>query len=430
MRLRNYCSPPGRRDAENGLRVVPRPLQRASGACKRVKIVAIPVMCRLGWAIFAAGMLFGQSEPRTQSSQSPQDLLKEAVTFHQQGKLEDAIRDYELFLDIYPDAPEVRSNLGAALVATGKYARAIEEYKLALMKKPDPKLHLNLALAYYKTDDFASAIGELEKVRAVEPDNRQVQTLLADSYVHTGENKKAIDVLWPVFVASSGDLAIDYVLGTALARDGQAELAQRVVNPLMAGPDSAEKHMLLGTAKFAAHDYPGALDDFHKAVEMNPDMPEVNSYYGQALFSNGHTEESKAYFEKELAHNPNDFQSNVHVGLLLKQDQKYDEALTFLKRALAGRPGDVAVRYQIALVKMSQGKDQVALDELEEIVSESPKFLEAHVSLSTLYYRLKRKEDGNRERQIVEKLTAERQAKEPAAQLGAGEPAGAQRTNP
>jgi tetratricopeptide (TPR) repeat protein len=430
MRLKNYFSTPRRRDAENPLKRVPRPFEKASGPRKRVKIVAIPVMCRLGWTMFAAGILFGQSEPRSQTNQSPQEVLKEAVTFHQQGKLEEAIRDYELFLDIYPDAPEVRSNLGAALVATGKYARAIEEYKLALMKKPDPKLHLNLALAYYKTDDFVSAVGELEKVRAVEPDNRQVQTLLADSYVHTGENKKAIDVLWPVFVAGSGDLAVDYVLGTALARDGQAELAQRVVNPLMAGPDSAEKHMLLGTAKFSAHDYPGALDDFHKAVEMNPDMPEVNSYYGQALFSNGHTEESKAYFEKELAHNPNDFQSNVHVGLLLKQDQKYEEALTFLKRALAGRPSDVAVRYQIALVKMSQGKDQVALDDLEEIVSESPKFLEAHVSLSTLYYRLKRKEDGNRERKIVETLTAERQAKEPAAQLGASEPAGAQRTNP
>ena len=61
----------------------------------------------------------------------------------------------------------------------------------------------------------------------------------------------------------------------------------------------------------------------------------------------------------------------------------------------------------------------MALDELEEIVSESPKFLEAHVSLSTLYYRLKRKEDGNRERQIVEKLTTERQAKEPAAHAAA-----------
>ena len=387
-------------------------------------------MVRLGLAIFAAGFFFGQITLRAQTNQPPQDLLKEAVTLHQQGKLEEAIRDYELFLDVYPDAPEVRSNLGAALAATGKYARAIEEYKLALMKKSDPKLHLNLALAYYKTDDFADAAGELEKVRAVDPANRQVQTLLADSYVHTGENRKAIDLLWPVFLASSSDLAVDYILGTALARDGQADLAQRVINPLMDGPDSAEKRMLLGTAKFAARDYPGALEEIRKAAEMNPNLPEVNSYYGQALFSNGHTEESRAFFEKELAHNPNDFQSNVHLGLLLKQDQKYDDALKFLKRALASRPGDVAVRYQIALAKMAQGKDQTALDELEQIVSESPKFLEAHVTLSTLYYRLKRKAEGNREREIVQGLTAERQAREPAARLGGDDKAGSLRTNP
>ena len=381
------------------------------------------------FTLVALGVLLCSQFPlRAQSNPSPQELLKEAVTYQQQGKLEEAIRDYELFLDIYPDAPEVRSNLGAALVATGKYVRAIEEYKLALMKKSDPKLHLNLALAYYKTDNFADAIVELEKVRAVDKDSRQVQTLLGDSYVHIGENKKAIDVLWPVYVAGTSDLAVDYVLGTALARDGQADLAEKVINPIMAGPDSAEKHMLLGTAKFAAHDYQGALEDLRKAAEMDPALPEVNSYYGQALFSNGHTEESRPIFERELANNPNDFQSNIHVGLLLKQDQKYDDALKFLKRAQASRPGDVAVRYQIALVKMAQGKDQVALDELEAIVSESPKFLEAHVSLSTLYYRLKRKSDGNREREIVQKLTAERQAQQPAARLGA-EDKGSLRTN-
>ena len=341
------------------------PLGRPAGELERVKILEGSVMYRFRLAVIAAGFLFGQLALRAQTNRPPQELLKEAVTFHQQGKLEEAIRDYELFLDLYPDAPEVRSNLGAALAASGKYAQAIEQYKLALMKKSDPKLQLNLALAYYKTDDFADAIVELEKVQAADRNNRQVQTLLADSYVHTGENKKAIDLLWPVYATSSNDAAVDYVLGTALARDGQAELAQRVINPLMEGPDSAEKHMLLGTAKFAARDYPGALEELRKAVEMNPNLPEVNSFYGQALFSNGHTEESKAPFEKELAQNPNDFQSNVHIGLLLKQDQNYDDALKFLKHALASRPGDVAVRYQIALVKMAQGKDQVAVDELE-----------------------------------------------------------------
>ena len=39
----------------------------------------------------------------------------------------------------------------------------------------------------------------------------------------------------------------------------------------------------------------------------------------------------------------------------------------------------------------------------------------AHVSLATVYYRLHRKQDGDRERDIVLKLNAEKQAAEPGA---------------
>jgi len=91
--------------------------------------------------------------------------------------------------------------------------------------------------------------------------------------------------------------------------------------------------------------------------------------------------------------------------------------MKYLKTALASRPGDVAVRYQIALVKMAQGKDDPARDELERIVAEAPTFTEAHVSLSIIYFRQKRKEDGNRERAIVQKLNAERQSEQPGAKL-------------
>jgi len=48
--------------------------------------------------------------------------------------------------------------------------------------------------------------------------------------------------------------------------------------------------------------------------------------------------------------------------------------------------------------------------------SDRLKLLEAHVTLATIYYRLKRKADGERERAIVQRLNAERQAVEPGSQ--------------
>jgi len=57
-------------------------------------------------------------------------------------------------------------------------------------------------------------------------------------------------------------------------------------------------------------------------------------------------------------------------------------------------------------------KDRVRRRELELIVKEAPGFTSAHVTLATVYYRLKRKADGDRERAIVQKLNAEAQAKQ------------------
>ena len=104
------------------------------------------------------------------------------------------------------------------------------------------------------------------------------------------------------------------------------------------------------------------------------------------------------------------------MGALLRQDQKNQEALSYFERALRSRPGDPGARFQIASVHFTQGNIDQALAELEQLVRDSPQFSEAHVTLATIYYRLKRKADGARERAIVQKLNAERQATEPGVQ--------------
>jgi hypothetical protein len=49
---------------------------------------------------------------------------------------------------------------------------------------------------------------------------------------------------------------------------------------------------------------------------------------------------------------------------------------------------------------------------LESIVKEAPAFTQAHVALATAYYHLKRKEDSDRQRAIVQRLNREAQAKQ------------------
>ncbi len=131
----------------------------------------------------------------------------------------------------------------------------------------------------------------------------------------------------------------------------------------------------------------------------------------------GDMDKSRVAFEKELETDPNDFEANLHMGTLLRLDQDYDRALTYLRRAVAVRPGDLASQYQLALVTLAKGHTEDAREQLEAVVKAAPNFTEAHVSLATVYYREKRNADGDKERAIVQKLNADKQAKEPGAKL-------------
>src|ERR1035438_8428367 len=77
----------------------------------------------------------------------PEQILEQSVALHQGANAEGAIRQYRAYLKLRPDSPDVRSNLGAALAGTGRYAEAIVEYQAALKQGPkDPRIWLNLAL--------------------------------------------------------------------------------------------------------------------------------------------------------------------------------------------------------------------------------------------------------------------------------------------
>jgi len=358
-----------------------------------------------------AGYLAGQT------ARSPQELLKEAETLRRAGKLDQAIEDYRLLLKQYPDIAPVRSDLGATLAAAGRYEEAIIEYERALKVQPLPQIRLNLALAYYKAGQTALAVEGLNQVHKEMPGDLRPVMLLADCYLRLGENKKVVELLDPLEPTHGDDLAFVYLLGTALVRDGQAARGQVIIDKILKNGDSAEARLLMGTTKMMVHDDPGALVDLQKAVDLNPNLPDVYAYYGLALLANADPDKAYAAFQRALQKDPNDFESNLRMGVLLRKDEKYDAALQYLHHALEVRPGDFGARYQIASLELGEGQVEKARRDLESIVEEAPNFTEAHVSLATAYYREKRKADGDRERAIVEKLTAERQAADKGEKL-------------
>jgi len=342
-----------------------------------------------------------------------EELLKQAIAKHQSGAAEAAVPLYEKYIAARPDSFLALSNLGAAYARLGRFEQAITQYQRALKLQPgNAQVQMNLGLALYKTGQTPQAAAALEEVLRSSSGQLQPMLLLADCWLRMGRNKDVVQLLSPIASQRPDDLAIAYLLGMALVRDQQTERGQVFIDRILRNGDSAEARLLMGAAKLNAAEYPAALADLSKAVQLNPMLPDVYTYYGQALLATGDGAGAADAFRKALAANPNDYTANMELAALLKQEEKLDESLALLQRAMLVRPRDIRARYQIASIHLRQGKAEQSRTALEAIVKEAPAFTEAHITLATVYYRLKRKADGDRERAIVEKLTAEAQKKQ------------------
>ena len=289
--------------------------------------------------------------------------FQRALELHQKGDFEGAIQQYLVCLKANPRKIEARSNLGAVLVRVGRYGEAIEQYRMALDGAPPQMtnpLRMNLALAYYKTGEIPQAARELVAVQAADPGNLQVTLLLADCHLRMGEFSKVVELLKPLEGGDSKDsLAIRYMLGTALIRNGQVREGQTAIDPILRNSDSAEAKLLVGMGMFIAGDYPAAVGQFRRVIEINPSLPSVYSYYGQALLYTGDADGAQAAFRKALTEDPNDFEANLRLGQILEARQRYPDALPLIERALRSRPGSLEVHEDLATVygKLGRGED-------------------------------------------------------------------------
>ncbi len=345
---------------------------------------------------------------------SPDRLFKDALDAQQRGDFGTAIRDYRDLLKLRPKTVAARVNLGVALAHEGQYDAAIAEYRSALPDLSDKSaVLLDLALAYYKKGDWENARGQLEPLHGAQPKNARIAILLGDTYLRLKEPSAAVTLLTPLDRENSQDMDLQYVLGSALIQTGQRrEGISRVEKAAEAG-NSADAYMLAGATLLQINELEQARRDLETALRLDPKLPGIYTLAGTARDKTGDVADAEAAFRQALILNPNDFEANLYLGGILYKRRQLDEAKMFLDKALRLDPKSSMARYEAAMLKNASGEYAVAAQDLEQLVHDDPKWLEPHVELAALYYRLHRPSDGARERQIVDQLTAEQQAQGP-----------------
>jgi tetratricopeptide (TPR) repeat protein len=346
---------------------------------------------------------------------NPDQLLKRAIDEQQHGDFSGAIRDYRKILELHPNEVEAKVNLGAALAHVGQFDEAIAMYRSALpsLKDKNPVL-LNLALAYYKKGDFENAREQFEVLHDAQPSNLQVVILLGDSDLRTGKSDAALNLLEPLENKYSQNMDFEYVLGSALIHTkGRRREGVDRMEKVAKASSGADVYMMAGATLLELNEYQQARQDLEQALRLKPTLPGIYTLVGTARDKTGDVKAAEPAFREALKSNPDDFEANLYLGAILYKRRDLGEAKGYLDRALRLKPSDSMARYEAAMLKSTSGDYETAAHDLELLVKDDPEWLEPHVELATLYYRLHRPEDGAKERQIVERLTAKQQAQGP-----------------
>ncbi len=381
----------------------------------------IPTITALAGILLLAQVSGGRAGTQADPDQS----LRRALQLQQDGNLEGAIEEYRALLDRHPNLAEARVKLGNAYASSDRYQDAVVQYEKALesggLGNPSGAGYA-LGWARFRMADFEKAKQILVQVVADGSKGREAVQLLASCYFNLGEWQKVIDLLSPHEMERSGSPALTYLLGVALEENGETEKGTPLVETALKNTDWPTSRFRSemrsdwlnrlarrGRDLMESGDYPGAARHLERALALDPRIPSLNATYGKLLRLMNRHDVADLAFQQELEINPDDYDANLFHGIyLFENEQKYEEALACFQRALRTRPGAADARFQMGLVYNSSNRIEEAIQTVEGVVEENPNFLEGHVTLAGLHFRLGKEEEAERHRAAAERLRTSR----------------------
>ncbi len=145
-----------------------------------------------------------------------------------------------------------------------------------------------------------------------------------------------------------------------------------------------------GDAFFRYGDADGAIREYRKALDLNPNNAWAHRRLGFLLYNaKGLSDEGLDHLRTALALEPRDPRSHHDLGMAFLHRSEFDAAIEHLTIAVGGMPegsgvqyDPVRMRYSLGQALLARGRFREAISHLSEAVTRDPNHAEAHYSLA------------------------------------------------
>lgn len=287
-------------------------------------------------------------------------IFRQGMAALQQGRWDEAARQFRTLNGRTPNAPEPLYYLGIALLSGGKPAEAAEVLNRLVRRHGDNPMALNaLGSAQAASGHKGHAEKAFRRVLVLAPDLGDAADNLARLLLETGRSAEALPLLQNVLAREPGRTPSRHLFGRALRDTGDAEGALAAFRAVLAAnPDVPAAINDLGLLHYACGRGQEALECFERLLGLDPADPVAANNRAMALRVLGRLDEAERQYRALLDRFPDAAEVNLNLGKLLARTGRAVESTAFLEKG-----GCIEARWWNALILPNQYEDEEQVDQ-------------------------------------------------------------------
>lgn len=220
---------------------------------------------------------------------------------------------------------------------------AVELYRQSLALEDDPATRLELANACIEAEHYDEGLAEINKVLAADPKNAEAWHVKGKILIAGEDYRGAVDSITKS-LEMRRDVNAQLLLGLAYLNLKERQKAEAVFQQMLRDyGDRAIWHFVFGGAYRETAYQVEAIEEFKKAIALDPNLPHVHYFLGLTLLernNNGTSPEILHEYEEEVRLSPDDFFGNYSLGGLESRDGSIEQSNKHLLAAAKADPNN------------------------------------------------------------------------------------------
>jgi tetratricopeptide (TPR) repeat protein len=312
---------------------------------------------------------------------------EKAEALRRSGNLSGAEAEYKAILG------EAYHRLGRVSSAERNYAAAINAFEVAVGYLPDSdELLIDLAIAYFHAEQYAKALKPLTTAASRRPNNSGAHHMLGKTYFMLGNFEKSTTELENALRLSPNDYDVAYTLGLANLKQRKIASAKKIYDGMVQRlGNRPELRVLIGRAYRETGFLSEAIEEFEKALALDPRFPRVHYYLGLTYLLHGGVDklgQAQEHFKIELANHPDEFFAHYYLGIAATVERDWTGAMRYLGKAVQLQPDNPDPYFFMGQALQGLNKHSEAIDAFKKTIALNPGLKHNDYQVTNAHYRL------------------------------------------